>query len=205
MAQQINLLDASLQRRRVALDSGHGLLAIGLAFALSAGAVWGLQRLTFESMAHASAIEQDLAALRTRAAGVAGAGPASRPAAELARWRQAEAGQRRLRAALDSGQAGSAVGPSPYLFALSRQAQPQLWLTGFSLAHDGRSIDIGGRMTDPAHLPGYLRRLNAEPLFRGREFAQLSLKTVEPAVGAEAAGGYTEFALRATPAPLETR
>ena len=58
-------------------------------------------------------------------------------------------------------------------------------------------------MTDAAVLTDYLRSLNAEPRFKGRPFAQLSLKAVDGAGGV-----YTEFALRsvassaqATPPP----
>jgi hypothetical protein len=55
-------------------------------------------------------------------------------------------------------------------------------------------------MTDARQLPSYLRRLNGEPLFKGREFAQLSLKTVEPLAALGGNASYAEFALRSTPA-----
>jgi len=45
-------------------------------------------------------------------------------------------------------------------------------------------------------LSEFLRRLKAEPLFNGRQFAQLSLKSVELPAGAR----VSEFALRSTPA-----
>ena len=56
-------------------------------------------------------------------------------------------------------------------------------------------------MADPRLLPDYLRRLNAEPLFKGREFSQLSVKAVE--ASPTSAGGYTEFALRGQPTTAE--
>jgi hypothetical protein len=137
-----------------------------------------------------------------------GGGVPSRQTAELARLRSIEVGQRRTRAALDSGQAGGTQGYSEYLLALSRQSQGRLWLTGFNVAPDGRSLELDGRMTDPRQLPDYLRRLNGEPLFKGREFAQLSLKSIEPGATTDTApssgSAYTEFALRAVPNPSAT-
>jgi hypothetical protein len=131
----------------------------------------------------------------------------SRQAAELARLRALEAGQRRIRGALDAGEAGGAQAYSGYLLALSRQTQGGLWLTGFSVAPDTRSLELRGRMTNPRQLPDYLRRLNTEPLFKGREFAQLSLKTTEPGANADDAArsmaGYAEFTLRSAGAASE--
>jgi hypothetical protein len=53
------------------------------------------------------------------------------------------------------------------------------------------------RMADAAELPAYLHRLNAEPLFQGRPFAQLQIRT--QADSGDAA--YSDFALRSTPDP----
>jgi hypothetical protein len=72
-----------------------------------------------------------------------------------------------------------------------------VWITGLAVSDDGSAIDLEGRMTDSSMLADYLRRLNDEPRFKGRPFAQLTLKS---------AGGngerlpYTEFVLRSTPA-----
>ena len=205
MPQQINLLDASLQRRREPLGSVAGLAAMAATLALSAALTGGLKAMSARCAAQAEAQEQELAALQARAATVGTAAP-SRNAAELARLRSVEAGQRRVRTALDSGHAGSTQGYSEYLLALSRQSQGQLWLTAFSVAPDGRALELGGRMTEARQLPGYLKRLNAEPLFKGREFAQLSLKSVDVASGAEGSGtAYAEFALRASASASEPR
>ena len=200
MPQQINLLDASLQRKREPLGSLTGLAAVASTLIVVAALVLGLQHLSAQMAVQAGTLEHTLADLQARSAAVAPA-PASRRAGELARLRALEAGQRRLRAALESGQAGSTQAYSEYLTALSRQTDGTLWLTGFMVAQDGRSLDIGGRMTDPRQLPGYLRRLNSEPLFRGREFAQLSLKAVDPS--AASGSGLAEFTLRSTAGPAE--
>ena len=199
MPQHINLLDASLQRRRETLGSTTGLVAVLATFGASVAIALTLQSFSAKSQAQSVALEQDLAALQARVAALGTPAP-SRQAIELARLRAIDAGQRRLRAALDSGQAGSTRGYSEYFLALSRQTQGALWLTGFTVAADGRALEIGGRMTDPRQLPDYLRRLNGEPLFKGREFAQLNLKTVELAAPLS---GYAEFALRSTPGAPE--
>ena len=205
MPQHINLLDASLQRRRETLGSITGLVAVLATFAVSVALAASLQSFSAKSQAQSVVLEQDLAALQARVAALGAPAP-SRQAIELARLRAVDAGQRRLRAALDSGQAGSTRGYSEYFLALSRQTQGTLWLTGFTVAADGRALEIGGRMTDPRQLPDYLRRLNSEPLFKGREFAQLSLKTVEPVAAPGGNASYAEFALRSTPGlPEATR
>ena len=198
MPQHINLLDASLQRRRETLGSITGLVAVLATFGVSVALAASLQSFSAKSQAQSVVLEQDLAALQARVAALGAPAP-SRQAIELARLRAVDAGQRRLRAALDSGQAGSTRGYSEYLLALSRQTQGTLWLTGFTVAADGRALEIGGRMTDPRQLPDYLRRLNSEPLFKGREFAQLSLKAVEPVAAPGGNASYAEFALRSTP------
>lgn len=195
MPQQINLLDARPQRKREALGSVTGLIAIVATLGLSAALAFTLQTFSAQKQAQAAVLEQELAALQTRVAGVGSAAP-SRQVVELARLRSVDAGQRRLRAALDSGEAGGTQGYSEFFLALSRQTQGTLWLTGFTVGADGRSIELGGRMTDPRQLPDYLRRLNSEPLFKGREFAQLSLKAVEPGEASGSSAGYAEFALR---------
>ena len=89
----------------------------------------------------------------------------------------------------------------------ARQRVEGVWLTGFSVGPSG--FDIRGRLIDPAMLPAYIRRLNVEPAFRGRQFAALDMHGVVPQPPAATSNGapppvappgptrYTEFALRA--------
>jgi hypothetical protein len=206
MPQHINLIDANLLPRRERFASAGAALVMGATLAVSIALALGLNAMSAQATAEAAANEQALAALQARVATV-GTAPPSRPTAELARLRAVEAGQRRIRTALDSGQAGGVQGYSEYLLALSRQTRSNLWLTAFSVAPDGRALELGGRMTDPRQLPDYLKRLNAEPLFKGREFAQLSLKAIEPAPASDTgtAAAYAEFALRAAAGASEPR
>lgn len=119
-------------------------------------------------------------------------------AAELYMLRVMEAGQRRIRAALEAGVAGNNEGHAGYLSALARQASPKVWITGFSVAEGGDNLALQGRMAAAHALTDYLRGLNAEPRFKGRPFAQLSLSAVN---GSDGQPAYTEFSLLASPAP----
>ena len=196
MAHDINLLHAGLTPRPEPLRSGQALAIVAGAAVLCAAGVVGLRHVTAERNAQAQGAEQELAALQARL-GAIGTPRPSRAAIELRQLRETESGQRQVRAALDSGIAGRTQGYSQYFLALSRQAQANLWITGFGVAPDGAALELQGRMTDPRMLPEYLRRLNGEPLFKGREFAQMSLKAIETTPGE--ASGITEFALRAKP------
>jgi hypothetical protein len=187
MAQQINLLDPVLQPRRDWLDAGHGLALVALILCASAALSAALQW----QAGHAAALPATLPSLPSAAA-------ASAPGellAELQRLRALDQHQQRVRAALASGAAGAPDGYTPYLKALSRQAQGSLWITGFAVAAEGDAIELEGQMLDAAVLPGYLRQLNAEERFAGRPFAQLQLRTLDESAGA----GRTEFVLRSSP------
>ena len=195
MPQQINLLVASLQRRPERLGILAGLLAVAAVLATSIAAALALQAWGARTATQAERMERELALVQARMAKVRG-GASSPLVAELARLRAVDERQQRIRMALDAGQAGASEGYSRYLLALSRQAQEGLWLTRFDIAPDSRSLVLGGRMTDTRHLSEFLRRLKVEPLFNGRQFAQLSLKSVELPSGAR----VSEFALRSSPA-----
>lgn len=93
--------------------------------------------------------------------------------------------------------------------AFARQRTEGVWLTGFRIGPSG--FDIRGRLLDPAALPVYIRRLNGESAFRGREFAALDMQGVQPAAGVpgqpvpeppvSGPSRYTEFVLRANIVP----
>ena len=199
MPQDINLMHAGLRPRPAPFRSMQAASILGSGALLMLIAFVGLQQLASRRTVEAVALEQEFAALQRRATEMSAVAAPSRPAAELRLLRDTEAGQRQVRAALDSGVAGRPQGYAQYFMALSRQAQASLWITGFNVAADGAGLELQGRMTDPRVLPDYLRRLNSEPLFKGREFAQMSLKVVEPAPADGASPAITEFALRARP------
>ncbi|MED5620381.1 PilN domain-containing protein [Ideonella sp. BN130291] len=200
MVQQINLYDEALRPQRQRWRAAHGLWVVGgtlvAAFALSSA----MQAVSQRRLAEAERLEQLAATERTLTARNGGTGSlqeANRQRiAELERLRAADAGQRRVHAVLDQQVAGRKEGYTAYFMALSRQAHASLWITGFGVGADGETLELQGRMADAAVLPDYLRRLNAEPRFKGRSFAQLSMKVVDPRGDATAVAPYTEFVLR---------
>jgi Tfp pilus assembly protein PilN len=192
MAQQLNLLDARFAPSRLRYSARHGALAVAALLALSAVSAQGLRWAAAQAGESTRQAEGQAALLRARVVALSASG-AGGALSELQQLQALEAGQRRIRSALDAGAAGAREGHAEYLVALARQASATLWITGFAVADDGSAIELEGRMTDAAVLTDYLRRLNAEPRFKGRPFAQLNLKASD-ANGA--ALPYTEFALR---------
>jgi ABC-type phosphate transport system auxiliary subunit len=196
MTQQINLFDARFAPQRLRFSALHGGLLCGGVLAVSMLAAQGLHLAASNARDKAQAAQAGLAPLRAEADALSARQPAG-VTAELDRLRAVEAGQRQVRAALDAGAAGVRDGHAGLLMALARQASGQLWITGVSVSDDGAAIDLEGRMTDSSVLADYLRRLNDEPRFRGRPFAQLTLKSA-------GSNGerlpWTEFVLRSTPA-----
>lgn len=199
--QHLNLNDPRFAPQRQWLSARQGLLAATALAGLVMLAALGLHALGDRTSAQARQIDADLVPLRAALIKVA----AGRTEAdlELPALKAVEAGQRRVRTALEAGVAGSREGPAGYLAALARQAPGGVWITGLTLSEDGRSLDLEGRMLDTAQFTDYLRRLNAEPRFKGRPFSQLSLKAAEAASApagsttvASLGPRITDFALR---------
>ena len=196
MAQQLNLLDPRFAPRSLRFSAQQGLLAVAGALLLTVLASAGLHWASEQAVAAGRQADAERAPLRARvdalgASAAAGIGAGS----ELQQLQTLDAGQRRIRGALAGGAAGVREGHADYLLALARQASGAVWITGFSVSDDGSSVELEGRMTDTAQLTDYLRRLNAEPRFKGRPFAQLNLKASDTN---SAALPHTEFALRST-------
>lgn len=196
MAQQLNLFDPRFARQKLRGSARQGLWAMAGAMVLGWAASQGLHWAAGQAQAAAVAGEATMAPLRAQLMAPSASTPGS-ASADLQQLKTLDAAQRRIRAALDAGVAGHREGHADYLVALARQASDRLWITGFALSEDGSAIDLEGRMTDASDLTHYLRRLNAEPRFKGRPFAQLSLRAVDSQGGALP---YTEFALRSVSA-----
>lgn len=192
MTQQLNLFDARFAHQRLRFSARHGLVVMAGVLGLSVLGGAALRWAAGQATVQADTAQAAMAPLRAQVAALAASG-GGMAASELQQLQTVEAGQRRIRAALEAGAAGARDGHADYLLALARQASAALWITGFAVSDDGSAIDLEGRMTEPAVLTDYLRRLNAEPRFKGRPFAQLNLKASD-ANGV--ALPYTEFALR---------
>jgi hypothetical protein len=196
MAQQLNLFDARFAPQRLRFSARQGGLVLAGVLVLAWASAQGLHWAAGQAHADTLATQADMPALRARLAMLT-ARQAGDGGAELARLRAQDSSQRQVRAALDAGAAGVREGHADLLTALARQATGQLWITGLRVSDDGRAIDLEGRMTDSSVLADYLRRLNAEARFKGRPFAQLTLKSGDD--NGERLP-YTEFALRSAPA-----
>lgn len=197
MAQQLNLYGASFRRPKHVLSASNALrgLAIMTVVCLLVGGflTWrtsvGLvdtkeQQVFAQHRAKVLALQEQVAAQRQEVE------------VEAAKLREVEQALARVKATLQGGAAGdTAVSYAAYFEALAKQSHGSLWLTGFAVSPDGQSIELKGRMLDASALPDYLSRLNAEPVFKGRQFAQLQLTSLATE-GVEAGPKVTEFVLR---------
>ena len=199
--QQLNLNDPRFTPRPVPVSARQTALAAGLLLAVLLLGATGLQLVSARASNEARRIDTELVPLRT--ALLKNAGQRSGPDQELPDLRALEASQRRIRNALQAGIAGSIEGHAGFLAALGRQAPGGVWITGLTVSEDGNALDLEGRMIDTAQFADYLRRLNAEPRFRGRPFGQLSLKVADSAPNSGALSPITDFVLRSAPAAVQ--
>lgn len=205
MAQQINLYDAALERRRdwLALNYVAGVAALLLVIV----AVLGFAARQEMAQLHA-ANEASAGQLKTLREQVAAQGQALAGRKPDARLEQEVAAKRMLLAARGEvlGTLRRSMGDetrsfADYLRGFARQTVAGLWLTGISLDATSGALEISGRTVDPALLPEYIRRLDREPAFEGQSFAALKLGAgkAEQAGAAPAAPAlrppYHEFVL----------
>lgn len=211
MSQEINLLNPALRVRRdflgfesVATATLAAFLLIAASYAFAALRADGAKRANEAVTAQLRAAQQSLTTAQA-----ALAAKKSDPALEQEALRLGEAvkhSRETLRRVTES--ASNADPVSEVMRGFSRQIVEGVWLTGFTLGPAG--MEIRGRLLDPGLLPGYIKRLNGEPAFRGRRFAALDMRAgvSESPAAASAAGAapatpavpprYTDFALQAS-------
>lgn len=183
MTQYINLYDPALRRESPIVSAGQ--LAVALAVVAVAFAAWAtLLGGQVRAMAQeAESLEAQLVAQRTQLAEVGKALAERKPdvalAAELAVVEATLTARREVIGVLEGGGIGNKTGFSAYLRAFSRQTMQGLWLTGFEISGGGAEMAIHGRALEAALLPRYIRRLNDEAAFRGRNFAALKMEAAE--------------------------
>jgi len=214
MSQQINLLHPGLRKARELLTAVSLATVSALLFAaVLVTYVWahadadGKARLAAEQTAALKAAQEELLAVTKTLAERASN---DKLAAELAASQALLRARQEIFAYLDRGTLGNTDGFAQFLQSLARQTPGGLWLTGFTIEGGGREMEIHGRMLQAAALPEYIRRLNAEPAFKGRSFASLDIhqpavdKTKPSVAGVQEKPSYVEFALMpsATPAPV---
>ncbi|MBI4997213.1 MAG: hypothetical protein HZC22_10010 [Rhodocyclales bacterium] len=205
MTHYINLYDPALLRRREWLSAANLVFAVAAVFVLML--LWGAwARIDSAALAdRVATLDGRLKAAREESVALGSQLAARRADPKLeqaiAAQRELLGVRRNILVALGQGIATAATGHADYLRGLARQSVANLWLTGFAVSPGGTRMEIRGRTLDPALLPEYIRRLNAEPAFRGRHFAALTVGVPEPAPRAGAAAGaalpppWHEFAL----------
>ena len=184
MSQQINLYVARLRpRHELATARNLGLCALVLLMLMTALSL----RVSFDAKEKnqaASASQKLLADEQEKLASlskmVAQREVSSALKSELEMAKTMLSARKEALDVLESGKVGNALGFSAFMSGFARQAQADLWLTGFSVSAGGEEIEIRGRLLDPAKLPGYVQHLSAEPVFQGRRFAALEMRGVDP-------------------------
>lgn len=183
MSRQINLYDPTLRKQREWLTSRNVLLASLLSVLLvSFGAMAARWQVAVRAEQARSVNTQLLAARQafaefTRVLSAQKEDPvlAAEVRSRTAELRAAQEALEALRG-MSSDAAPVHPGAAEILRALSRQHLDGLWLTGLSIGEGGGDLEIRGRMSSQALLPEYLRRLEREPVFQGRQFAALDMQ-----------------------------
>ena len=212
MSQQINLLLPELRPRFdwlalpvVAAAGAAGLLLIALLASAGVMRVNALKENETALRAQLAAVQQQVQTLGQRLGARQGDTTLDQ---QLAAARLAVAQRQDVLNVVAQGDLPSSHAYSGLFEGFSRQVVEGAWLTGFVFAQ--KNIEIRGRLTDPALLPVYIGRLNAESAFAGRRFAALDMKGVEPAPAspetpaapparAAVLPRHTEFVLRTEP------
>jgi len=206
MARQINLINPALRKTRDALSArplaavAAVLIVVVVAAAIAAHVVASHRNAELAALTATQKQAQKTFLAETQK--VAAHKPDPRLVAELERARALAARQQQILQKLDDGSIGDTKGFAEFLRGFARQVPHGLWLTGFTIGAGGADMEVRGRMLSPELLPEYVRRLNAEPAFRGHSFAGLELQgprgeAKDAAV--ETLPPYTEFVLSATP------
>jgi hypothetical protein len=184
MKRQINLYEARLRPRFEWATARHLACAVVLLCVLLAALVVSVQQ-EAKSMASAlSAVQTELQLAQAQLATVSEQATerAVSPTltAELRQTRTLLETRQEVVAALSGNKIGNHTGFADYMFSFARQANPDVWLTGFTLTAGGEELELRGRLLDPTKLPDYVQRLGDEPLLRGRQFAMLDIRGAAP-------------------------
>ena len=213
-AQQVNLYNPALRRVREWLTLTN-VAMLGALFAVilfSVGFV--LHQQANAKRVAVQALEAKLTGVRIEttqlAALLAGNAESNAAGRELADLKQQVQMRSEVLAALQAGAGMSSirgqsnVGFVEYLRALARQTVNGLWLTGFSVAQGGAGIEVRGRMLSVDRLPEYIKRLNGEASFKGRQFVSLNISRSDKVNAALSGTPHAAFVLTAMPEPKDS-
>ena len=178
-AADINLFDLALQRQYdpwTARNLGLGFGTAAVLCALWSGWAHWQQSSSTATLAQ---LQPQVQAARDETQQLRQKIEAYRPdvnlTAELSEGRLRLQSRTEVLALLKKGLSPENGNPVEWLSGFARQIPNGLWLTGFNINAETGALEIHGRTTDPSLIPEYLRRLNAEPAFKGRTFAALKI------------------------------
>ncbi len=207
MAQQINLINPDLRKKRDLLTAVPLLIATGVLLAVLLAAFFvafqqasAIQKEADKRDADVKAAQAQVLELSKR---VAENKPNPRLAEELENARTLLNLREEIIAILEGGVFGKNGGFSEFMRGFARQVPRDLWLTGFSLHSTDESIEIRGSMLKPVSLPDFIHRLGSEAAFQGVGFSSLTMdrpvkaadaKSPAPASTATAATPKVEMA-----------
>lgn len=184
MSQQINLYEVRLRPRRLVLTGQRMVMAWVVVIALSGAWAFWARGQAESANAEAARLVVETKEWQAKHEALARQMAEKRlPAAlqnELDTARAMLTVRQEVIGLLDSGRLGNAEGFSGIFTGFSRQADRELWLTGFVVSLGGQEIEIHGKLFDSTRLPGYVQRLSTDPAFKGRRFAALTMASVEP-------------------------
>lgn len=179
MSQQINLFNASLMKKKQPF-SASTLLQTMLVALLGVAAVsaYGYYQ-TAELKKMATAVSAQLKMTEEQAAkmrALAGAPAKNQELDDALSKLQDDLQKKRVVAdILNAGDFGNTRGYSAYLAAFARQIPSGVWLTGLSVAGDGKDMSLSGRTLRPELVPEYVSQLKREAIMRGKSFATLKM------------------------------
>lgn len=201
MSQQINLYDPRFLKQEKhfsarAMAQALGVVALGLA-ALCGYAAFqsGKAERTAQQQRQQLASQRDQLVMLTTQLATRGLSKALE--AEVARTEADVRTRQATLEALNAGELGNTTGFSDFFAAFGRQAMNGVWLTGFSIGDAGNQLVVTGRALQADLVPAYLRRLNHEPMMRGRRVVEMKLAAKEAKAGASQPEQFIEFAFAA--------
>jgi len=205
LSQQINLYNPLFLKQEKHFSARAMAQALGV-IALSLAALYGYA--LFESRASERTAREYAQQLNTQrdqllklTAKLATQGRSKALEAEVARLDADVKSRQATLDALGTGELGNTAGFSDFLAAFSRQALPEVWLTGIRIGDSGNDLVVQGRALRAELVPAYLRALNQEPMMRGRRVTEMKLAAhgAEPAAKDRSAEPehFIEFTLTA--------
>ena len=181
MSQQINLFNPIFLNPRKLFSLVTMLQMLGL-IVLGSGLVYGyawyqVKSLTVQNLETSKGYDAEQAKLGQYMAEFSPQKSGQLLEDELKSTEAKLAAQNELSASLKSVGVGNTTGYSEYMRAFARQTVNGLWLTSFDIkGGDPTQMSISGAVLSPELLGAYIRRLNQEPVMRGKSFASLQIQ-----------------------------